>query len=66
MSDIVRLERRRELALEQQRWFDILRWGIAIEVLATQDITLEPERRLFPIPNTEIALNENLVQNTGY
>ncbi len=66
MRDIVRLERRRELALEQQRWFDILRWGIAIEVLATQDIILEPERRLFPIPSTEIALNKNLVQNTGY
>ncbi len=66
MREIVRLERRRELALEQQRWFDILRWGIAVEVLATQDIVLEPERRLFPIPNTEIALNENLVQNTGY
>ena len=66
MRDIVRLERRRELALEQQRWFDILRWGIAIDVLATQDIILETERRLFPIPSTEIALNENLVQNTGY
>jgi hypothetical protein len=66
MRDIVRLERRRELALEQQRWFDILRWGIASEVLATQNIILEPERRLFPIPSTEIALDPNLVQNTGY
>ncbi len=66
MRDAVRLERRRELALEQHRWFDILRWGIAYDVLAAQDITLPPERRLFPIPSTEIALNENLIQNTSY
>jgi starch-binding outer membrane protein, SusD/RagB family len=66
MRDAVRLERRRELALEQQRWFDILRWGIAYDVLANQGITLEPDRRLFPIPGTEIALNKNLVQNTSY
>ncbi|MBN1952502.1 MAG: RagB/SusD family nutrient uptake outer membrane protein [Bacteroidales bacterium] len=66
MRAIVRLERRRELALEQKRWFDILRWGIAYDVLETQDIALDPERRLFPIPGTEIALNKNLVQNTSY
>lgn len=64
--EAVRLERRRELALEQKRWFDILRWGIAMEVLAEDDITLPLTRRLFPIPNTEIALNKNLVQNTSY
>ncbi len=66
MREAVRLERRRELALEQQRWFDILRWNIAMDVLADQDITLPPARRLFPIPSTEIALNKNLVQNTSY
>lgn len=66
MREIIRLERRRELALEQKRWFDILRWNIAYEVLAAQDIVLDPERRLFPIPSTEIALNPALVQNTGY
>lgn len=66
MREVVRLERRRELALEQKRWFDILRWGIAYDVLAAQDITLDPERRLLPIPGTEISLNKNLVQNATY
>ena len=66
MRDAVRLERRRELALEQSRWFDILRWGIAYDVLAAQDIILLPDRRLFPIPSTEIALNKNLTQNRSY
>ena len=66
LRDAVRLERRRELALEQKRWFDILRWGIAYDILAAQGITLDPERRLFPIPNTEISLNKNLVQNASY
>ena len=66
MIDAVRLERRRELALEQKRWFDILRWGIAEDVLAEQGINMPLARRLFPIPNTEIALNKNLKQNTSY
>ncbi|MFC2137039.1 RagB/SusD family nutrient uptake outer membrane protein [Bacteroidota bacterium] len=66
MRDAIRLERRRELALEQKRWFDILRWGIAEEVLADQGITLPTERRLFPIPNTEISVNKNLTQNVSY
>lgn len=66
MRAAVRLERRRELALEQQRWFDILRWGVAIENLEKLGITLIPERRLFPIPGNELTLNENLVQNKTY
>lgn len=66
MREAVRLERRRELAIEQSRWFDILRWGIAYDVLEAQDIVLPPARRLFPIPNTEISLNKNLVQNASY
>ena len=66
MRDSIRLERRKELALEQQRWYDILRWGIAYEVLDRQDIYLTPERRLFPIPSTEIAINPNLLQNATY
>jgi hypothetical protein len=58
MRDAVRLERRRELALETTPlvWYPSL--GIAYDVLAAQDNTLPPERRLFPIPSTEIALNE--------
>lgn len=66
MQSEIRLERRRELAIEQQRWFDILRWGIAIDLLNAQGINLIPERRLFPIPSNELVLNKSLVQNKTY
>lgn len=31
--DVVRLERRLELAMEGHRWFDLVRWGIAVETM---------------------------------
>ncbi|MBN1117985.1 MAG: RagB/SusD family nutrient uptake outer membrane protein [Bacteroidales bacterium] len=66
MRAAVRLERRRELAIEQQRWFDMLRWGIAVDKLQSLGINIVPERRLFPIPSNELILNKNLVQNKTY
>lgn len=54
-------ERRVELAMEGHRFFDLRRYGIAATVLG-----ISPERLLFPIPQAEMDVNENLEQNPGY
>ena len=72
--DKVILERRLELALEGQRWFDLITLGIAEKVIngieeERDDIVREfiPGRsELLPIPQKEIGLNPNLIQNPGY
>lgn len=57
-------ERGREFALEGQRWFDLVRLGLAKEVLGTDDTHL-----VFPIPNNQIEIVNNteiLWQNPGF
>ncbi len=67
----VRYERRLELAMEGQRFFDLRRWGTAEQVINTY-LAAESARRaflsgaatytsrynLFPIPNLQIALSK--------
>ena len=63
-------ERRVELGFEGQRWFDLVTLGIAdakingIKELGRKFVPGKQE--LFPIPKSEIDLNNNLEQNTGY
>ncbi|GAB4425944.1 MAG: RagB/SusD family nutrient uptake outer membrane protein [Bacteroidia bacterium] len=61
-------ERRVELAMEQQRWFDLVRQGRAAEALTAAGKTfVSGKHELFPIPQTEIDLSGGtLVQNPGY
>ncbi|HUQ66672.1 MAG TPA: RagB/SusD family nutrient uptake outer membrane protein, partial [Flavitalea sp.] len=90
MRELVRRERRVELALEGLRWYDIQRWKIGDQVmtgpaLGCREGTVDPitghytptgpnivvEQRTFknylwPIPQSEIDVNKNLVQNPGY
>ena len=57
-------ERGREFALEGQRWFDLVRLGLAGEVLGADDVHL-----VFPIPNDQIEIvNDNSIlwQNPGF
>lgn len=67
----VRTERRLELAMEGHRFFDLRRWGLAVEVLNPY-IEVEQNRRsflsnaaefterynLFPLPTVQIELSE--------
>ncbi len=58
-------ERRVELALEGKRFFDLVRWGLAQEVLGP--LGYQPARQgLYPIPQTELDVNPNLTQNPGF
>jgi hypothetical protein len=67
-------ERRMELAFEGIRWFDLKRNERAIEVMNNavgpdgQKIgyNLTQNRLVFPIPQSELDKNSNLVQNPGY
>ena len=61
-------ERRSELAMEQHRWFDLLRWGRANEVMtAVGKNFIAGRHELLPIPQTEVDLTGGKIgQNGGY
>ncbi|SNR73724.1 Starch-binding associating with outer membrane [Lutibacter agarilyticus] len=64
-------ERRAELAFENQRWFDLIRFGAANEVYtkfsADNGYGYSPTDLLLPIPQGEIGLSAGLLtQNPGY
>lgn len=67
-------ERRMELAMEGERWFDLCRWGEVEKVMNNlQDegrFTLinpyDENSYLLAIPQTALDGNENLAQNPGY
>ena len=63
MREAIRHERRVELALEGERFFDLVRWGIASEEL--EDFERGKHERL-PIPQSEMDVNPELTQNPGY
>lgn len=57
-------ERRLELALEGQRWFDLIRTST---VNAEMGMTINPNYYLFPVPVSEVlATNGIITQNAGY
>ncbi|NCT94660.1 MAG: RagB/SusD family nutrient uptake outer membrane protein [Chitinophagaceae bacterium] len=69
LRDAIRKERRIELAMEHDRFFDIVRWGIAQTVLNAAGKTAFTNSRdvLLPIPQTQIDLSAGvLTQNPGY
>jgi hypothetical protein len=59
----IQRERRVELGFEMHRFFDLVRWGIAGDVLPG---FVKGKHEVFPIPQTEIDLNPKLTQNAGY
>jgi tetratricopeptide (TPR) repeat protein len=64
----VRHERRVELAVESHRYKDMVRWGIAHEILKDRGF-VKGKHELFPIPDTEIKSNDGISvadQNPGY
>ena len=58
-------ERRAELAMEEDRFFDLVRTGKAAEVLGSLGFTAG-KHEVFPIPAQQMQLNLNLVQNPKY
>lgn len=58
-------ERRAELALEEDRFFDLIRTGQAATALASKGF-VAGKHEVFPIPSAQLQLNNNLLQNNGY
>jgi starch-binding outer membrane protein, SusD/RagB family len=68
MRDAIMLERRLELAFEGHRWFDLKRSGKAVAAMnaINSNYQVDENKLLWPIPQTEMDRNPNLVQNSGY
>lgn len=71
--DNILLERRKEFAFEGFRFHDLVRSGKDIPVLDDLKQRMKPEnakagspKLAFPIPNTEMGANANMVQNKSY
>lgn len=77
--EAVRNERRLELAMENQRWFDLQRWGQTVNVInnyyksevfySGYDYIVNPIAQwqtLLPIPVSVINVNKQIAQNPGY
>jgi hypothetical protein len=67
LRDAIRHERRVELGMEHERFFDIVRWGIASDVLTAQGKPyVTGKHELLPIPQAQIDLSKapnKLIQN---
>ncbi len=63
MVDAVWRERSAELGFECHRFFDLVRWGIAVQKLPG---FVAGKHEVFPIPQAELDLNPQLRQNMGY
>ncbi|PWJ58460.1 putative outer membrane starch-binding protein [Dyadobacter jejuensis] len=66
-------ERRVELAFENYRWYDLLRWGIALDAMKKhfvaigRSVNVADFRLLYPIPQRELDITNGLIaQNPGY
>ncbi len=80
MREAIRTERRMELSIENQRWFDLLRWGTAAEVVSEHlkgevfygdfdpaiNATIENWQTILPIPIDILNINPDVAQNFGY
>ena len=70
--DTIYVERKLELCFEGHRRDDLVRWNKLQEVIAifntTNDFSkdYQPHEYVWPIPQSEIDLNPNAVQNPGY
>ena len=62
--DAIMLERRKELAGEGQRWFDLVRTGRAAAALQDRGFTAG-KNEILPVPLNELE-NTLIVQNPGY
>jgi hypothetical protein len=59
-------ERGRELWWENWRRQDMIRFGKFLHSFQEKEYESDPHFLLFPIPNEQLAVNPNLIQNPGY
>lgn len=65
-------ERRYELIGEGHRWFDLLRWGNAVSTMTAYftansiNATINENKLLLPIPQSQVDTDPAITQNPGY
>ena len=67
LRDIIYKERRLELAMEHDRWFDLIRTGRAGTTMRALGLSfVDGKNELFPIPNKQIAQVPGIGQNPNW
>jgi starch-binding outer membrane protein, SusD/RagB family len=73
LLNAIAIERRKELAFEGHRWFDLRRTGQAINrgtdwglPSVSQSLPANSPKFIWPIPQSEIFANKEMEQNAGY
>lgn len=72
LLEIIKLERKKELAGEFHEYFDLQRWGdleasMAVNPDAVRlNVSYSSAKELYPIPRGVLETNPNLTQNPGY
>ena len=67
LQDAILEERRWEFGFENHRWFDLVRTGKLLSTLQAKGYTaIKDYNILYPLPQRELDVNKNLVQNQGY
>lgn len=67
LREAIRHERRVEFGLENERFYDLVRWGIAEEVLQAAGKNYQHKNRYLPIPQPEIDKSQGVLeQNDDY
>ncbi len=64
MRAAIKQERRIEFAMEYERFFDLVRWGDAVNVLGS--LGYQEKHKYFPIPSGALTNNPNLTQNPDW
>ncbi|MFD1164880.1 RagB/SusD family nutrient uptake outer membrane protein [Sphingobacterium daejeonense] len=59
-------ERRLELAMEHDRWFDLVRTKQAEAAMKAAGKPFQAKHYLFPIPDNQIIQTPDMIQNTGW
>ncbi|HSC37774.1 MAG TPA: RagB/SusD family nutrient uptake outer membrane protein, partial [Chitinophagaceae bacterium] len=69
----IKAERRREFGMEDQRYYDLLRWNDAVTAMNAHfsyrgiSVVVQPYQVLYPVPQREIDISGHIItQNPGY
>jgi len=65
LTVLIEHERQVEFCFENQRWYDLVRTGRAIEVMRAQGKDIQSYQLLAPIPGEQVKINQ-IEQNPGY
>ncbi len=66
LRNAIYLERRLELAMEHDRWFDLIRTGQASAVMTALGLPFQEKNQLYPIPTGQLIQTPEMTQNPGW